>query len=108
MTRRGTGERLVRALCARLGTAGVEARGEVRDHRSWTSITFAGERNALRLRIDGVNAAIAADDFLAGLADAEFDLPGHWVVDIILAGEERAPDGGRVMLDLDVITVEAG
>ena len=106
MNRRGAGERLARALCAAFEALGVEAECQSLSNRSWTSITFAGERHALRLIVAGERAGAAADDFLAGLADREVDLDGHLLVDLALVGEDRET-GRRVVLDLDAITVEA-
>ena len=107
MKRFGAGDRLARALCATFEPFGVEAHCQSLANRSWTSITFAGERHTLRLIVAGERAGAAADDFLAGLADREVDLNGHLLVDLGLVDEDRETGGHRVVLDLDAITVEA-
>jgi hypothetical protein len=108
MSRVGAGGRLARALCAAFEGFNVTARCEMLANRSWTSITFSGERHAVRLTIEGVEANTAADAFLAGLEETEFPLPGHYLVDIGAVSDERDPDARRVLLGLEALTVEAG
>ena len=96
------GDALRRALCA--GMAGL-ATVEALSSRSWASITFSGERHHLVLRLEGEGGAAAADKFLDGLAEREFDLPGHILADVALVANER--DGDRVRLTLEALTVEA-
>ena len=107
MSRAGGGDRLARALCAAFEGFDVATRSEILANRSWTSINFSGERHAFRLTIEGEAAGAAADAFLAGLAEAEFALPGHYVVDIGVVGDERDADAGRVRLGIEAVTVEA-
>lgn len=73
--------------------------------REWASITFSGERHRLRLRLDGPHAAAAADAFLDGLAEREFDLGPHILIDIACVGETR--EGDAVSLVLEALTIEA-
>ena len=91
---------LQRAL--RAGFAGLATVEEL-ESRSWASITFSGERHRVRLRFEGEGAA-AADDCLDGLAEREFDLPGHVLADIALVSDER--EGTLVRLTLEALTVE--
>ena len=74
--------------------------------RRWASITFAGERHALTLRIEGEGAGAAADAFLDGLAEREFGLRGHILADVALSAERRESDA-LVRLELEALTVEA-
>ena len=106
MSRLGAGDGLARALCMAFGGSDVVASAETLANRSWTSITFSGERHALRLTIEGEGAGAAADAFLAGLAEAELALPGHHLVDLGMVGDDRTADGCRVVLDLEAVTVE--
>ena len=73
--------------------------------RRWASITFSGERHRLNLRLEGAEAGRAADAFLDGLCEREFDLRGHILADIALV--EDARDGDGVRLTLEALTVEA-
>jgi hypothetical protein len=73
--------------------------------RRWASITFSGERHLLDLRLTGEDAVRAADRFLDGLSEREFDLRGHIVADIALVRDVR--DGDDVRLTLEALTVEA-
>lgn len=73
--------------------------------RPWASITFAGERHKLVLRLPGPGAQAAVDAFLDGLADREFALRGHIVADIEATGIERDGDG-QLRLTLEALTVE--
>lgn len=103
----GAGKRLARAVCHELERLGLEARTDSVESRSWTSITFAGERHALSLEIEGTGASGSIDAWLAGLEEREIDLPGHLLVDIAVVSDERSGDGSRVALRLDAITVES-
>lgn len=87
---------LLRALLAR---AGVEKnRILLTDFRSndWHSLTFAGERHRIDLRIPGPGAAVVADLLTRDLGDAEFAIPGQIVADIAVEGAmAEHPDGAR-------------
>lgn len=74
--------------------------------QSWASITFSGERHQIRLRLEGPRAGEAADAFLDGLSEREFELRGHILADIALVSEER-PSTQQVHLCLEALTVEA-
>jgi hypothetical protein len=74
--------------------------------RNWASVTFSGARHKVAFSLEGDGAAAAADAFVAGMADAEFDLRGHIVADISLAGDERSAAGDRVELRIEALTVE--
>lgn len=98
------GETLARAI--RAGLAGFAGALDLeRSSRRWASITFSGERHRLCLHLGGAGAAAAADAFLEGLSEREFDLRGHILADIALVGDDR--DGGGVRLVLEALTVEA-
>ena len=98
---------LLRGLAARAGIDRdrmhlIEARST-----DWQSLTFRGERHELSLRL----AANAAEDTLArltdGLAEAEFDLAGHLVIDVAIAADPRREDDGTIRLDLEALTIAA-
>lgn len=97
---------LLRALGARFRDFECAYRVEELNSRSWASVTFTGARHRVALSLEGDGAAAAADAFLADMSEAEFDLRGHILADIALAGDERDAAGGRVRLSLEALTVE--
>ena len=99
------GDELKRALrgCFSCFAGAIELETQAR--RRWASITFSGERHRVCLRLCGANAPAAADGFLDGLGEREFDLRGHILADIALVADERDTD--RVRLTLEALTVEA-
>lgn len=101
----GAGEPLERAVRAALAECGCAPTLAERTSRGWASVTFAGERHRLRLRLEGPAAAAAADAFAAGLDEREFRLRGHVLADIALA--RRDMHRGAVELSLEALTVEA-
>lgn len=99
---------LLRALSACF--AGFEGafRVEELSSRSWASVTFSGARHRIAFSLEGPGAGAAADAFIDQMAEAEFDLQGHILADIALAGEDRSPGGERVQISIDALTVEDG
>ena len=72
--------------------------------RGWASVTFSGARHRIAFSLDGEGAGAAADGLIGALGEADFDLRGHILADIALAGEERSADGVRITLE--ALTVE--
>jgi hypothetical protein len=71
----------------------------------WQSLTLAGERHRIGLRIAGPAAELIVAPFLNGIEDAEFVIPGQILADIALAKPPaRSPDGS-VMLEMEALTV---
>jgi hypothetical protein len=70
----------------------------------WRSLTFAGERHLLGLRITGANSAAVAERVCDGLADAEFSIPGVIVADITAGPPSCAPDGSSI-IEIEALTV---
>ena len=96
---------LLRALLAR---AGVDRnRILLSSFRStdWNSLTFAGERHKIALRIPGPGAASVAALLVEGLEDADFAIPGQIVADIALARPPVDQADGAIMLDIEALTV---
>lgn len=96
---------LVRALVAR---AGVERnRILLTDVESvdWQSLTLAGERHQIALRVTGLDSADAAKRMCAGLDDAEFSIPGLIVADIAVLGSPRREPDGATALMIEALTV---
>lgn len=71
----------------------------------WQSLTFIGERHELSLRLPPPDAEEALMALTGGLEDAEFDLPGHVVVDIALMQSPVAERDGSVIVDLEALTI---
>ncbi|HEX8191922.1 MAG TPA: hypothetical protein VF552_03400 [Allosphingosinicella sp.] len=98
------------ALLRALGLRFVDFPGHFRvdelTSRSWASVTFTGARHRIAFSLEGEGAAAAADAFVAGLPEAEFDLRGHILADVALAGDERCAAGERVRLRIEALTVE--
>jgi hypothetical protein len=94
---------LLRALSARFADFAGQFRVEQLVSTAWASVTFRGARHRVRFTLEGEVAEAAADAFLAGMEEAEFDLPGHILADIALAGDERS--GGGVRLTIEALTV---
>lgn len=97
---------LLRALLAR---AGVDRnRILLSDFRStdWQSLTLAGERHRIDLRIPGPGAAGIAERLTCGLADAEFAIAGQIVADIAVDGAMVEHPDGAISLTIEALTVE--
>jgi hypothetical protein len=76
--------------------------------RDWASATIVGLRHTLTFHTEGEGAEVAADRFLNDLAEAEFDLRGHFVADIALLSESRSCGrrGPLVRICIEALTVE--
>ena len=103
MSRAASG--LVRAL--------VERGGDDRDRIllsevssvDWQSLTFAGERHRIGLRIIGPGAATIAGGLIDGIEHAEFAIPGQLVADIAVAVAPARALDGSVTLAIEALTV---
>ena len=95
---------LLRALVARTGLD--PDRILVGRFRSvdWQSLTFIGERHEISLRLDGPDASLALALLRDGLADADWQLNGHVVADILIVGEKASVDGS-VVVELEALTL---
>lgn len=97
---------LLRALLSR---AGVDRnRILLTEFRStdWHSLTFAGERHRIDLRIPGPGAAAIADLLTKDLGEAEFSIPGQIVADIAVGGAMIEHLDGAISLTVEALTVE--
>jgi hypothetical protein len=96
---------LLRALLAR---AGVDRnRILLANFRStdWNSLTFAGERHHILLRIPAPGAAQVAALLVEGLAEAELPIPGQIVADIALTRPPAEMEDGAIMVEIEALTV---
>jgi hypothetical protein len=71
----------------------------------WRSLTFAGERHRLELRIPEPDSIYIAERMCAGLEQAEFSIPGVIVADIGLAGTPSRGMDGSTSLTIEALTV---
>ena len=72
----------------------------------WQSLTFIGERHEIGLRLAGPDAATALAALRDGLVDAEWELGGHFVADIVIVADKSLADGS-VAVDLEALTIRA-
>jgi hypothetical protein len=96
---------LMRALLAR---AGVDRnRILLSDFRStdWNSLTFAGERHRISLRVPGPDAAAVTALLVEGLEEADFTIPGQIVADIALAQPPAPRPDGAILIEIEALTV---
>ena len=96
---------LLRALLARVGVD--RNRILLSDFRStdWNSLTFAGERHEMSLRIPGPGAAATAQLLIDGLEEADFTIPGQIVADIGLVRPATHHADGSILVEIEALTV---
>ena len=100
----GAAARLLRALLARAGPEGDRILLSAVHSVEWQSLTFAGERHLLTLRINAPNAKEIANCFTTDLGDHEFAIRGEIVADINCAGVVAGEDGS-VELAIEALTI---
>ena len=83
---------LRRALDALLGGT-VDSVSE----EPWASMTFSGRRHRFRIKLP------ERADRLAGIAEIEFDLPGHLVAEIVAL--DRSPDDEPETFVVEALTI---
>lgn len=96
---------LLRCLLLRAGEDRCRiALGEWRTFE-WQSLTLDGERHEAAFVVSGDNALGFASLWLAGLGEAEFDLPRGFVADISVAVQPRLRDDGCVEVEIEALTL---
>ncbi len=103
MSRAATG--LLRALLERIGDQADRILLSAVESVDWQSLTFAGERHLLMLRVPGPDAEEIARGFTSGIEEAEFAILGHIVADIALAAEPVRAADGSVTLKIEALTI---
>lgn len=98
---------LIRALAARTGLP--KDRIILTEARSvdWQSLTFIGERHEITLRLPPPGADEALKKLTEGLEDAEFDLPGHIVIDVVVVQSPVTEKDGSILVDLEALTIRS-
>lgn len=71
----------------------------------WHSLTLAGERHRVTLRIPGPGAEQMVRVFIRGIEDAEFAIPGHILADIAVTGTPTRALDMSVTLEIEALTV---
>lgn len=74
--------------------------------REWHSATFSGLRLSLDIRLTGVAAPARIRSFLQALPEADFEIPGYLVADILGCSEKPADRG--VNARIDALLIEDG
>jgi hypothetical protein len=98
---------LIRALVARAGVA--QNRILLTDVQStdWQSLTFAGERHRLDLRVTGADADEITQRICAQLESFEFTIPGVVVADIALVERRTGTGNSGTELVIEALTIAA-
>lgn len=71
----------------------------------WQSLTLAGERHEASFTVSGDDAAAFADLWLAGLEDAEFDLPRGFVAEVSVTAPLLHRPDGSVEVEIGALTL---
>nr|NUR37739.1 hypothetical protein [Sphingomonas sp.] len=97
---------LLRALIARANVP--RDRVLLTDAKSvdWQSLTFAGERHVIELRVPGSGSRDIVERMCEGLEDLEFNITGVIVADIAAGLPSRSPDGSTA-IRIEALTVTA-
>lgn len=96
---------LLRALLARAGVERNRILLSSFQSTDWNSLTFAGERHVITLRIPGPSASLVETMLLDGLEDADFIISGQIVADIALARPSVTHLDGTITLEIEALTV---
>lgn len=96
---------LLHALLERAGP--LSNRVLLTDLRStdWHSLTLAGERHVIVLRIPVPDPQTLFDTLISGIEEAEFTIPGQIVADIALAGAPVTAPDGSLSVTIEALTV---
>ena len=96
---------LIRVLVARAGVDRNRILLTDVESVDWQSLTLAGERHQIALRVTGLDSGDIARRMCAGLEDAEFSIPGLIVADIAVLGSPRREPDGATALMIEALTV---
>lgn len=72
----------------------------------WQSLTFAGERHVISLRVPAPGAETIAARLVDGIEDAEFRIAGHIVADIAVSSPPARAADGSVTVTIEALTVD--
>lgn len=97
---------LLRALLARIPQERDRILLTEQSSTDWQSLTFVGERHEFRFRVHGPAARNVFDLLTAGLAEAEFSIPGHVVADIAVESAPIHEPDGSISFTIEALTIE--
>lgn len=101
---RGGRDPLPRLLVQLTDRAGGPVTVERATSRPWASALFEGRRHVVMLHLTGPDASERRTRFVAGLEEAEWTLPGHFVADITIDEQRSCPQGEWI--ELSALTIE--
>lgn len=97
---------LLRALLARAGEQRSRILLSDWTTTDWQSLTFVGERHRVGLVVSGPQPLHMAEQWAAGLPEAEFDLgSAGFVAEIALREPPALRDDGCVLVQLEALTI---
>jgi hypothetical protein len=97
---------LLRALLARAGVPRDRVLLISLHSVDWQSLTFIGERHQIALRVPGPDAAEIVQRLTADLENAEFQISGQIVADIILKRDPQQDQAdGSITIDIEALTI---
>lgn len=99
---------LFRALAGRAGVPRDRILLTEVESIEWQSLTFTGERHEIKLRVPGPDSVGIVRRMCAGLADAEFSIPGILVADIGVLGAPTDKADSSVELTIEALTIAEG
>jgi hypothetical protein len=96
---------LLRGLLNRAGTERNRILLIDLESTDWQSLIFVGERHHFRLSIAEPGAPELLARITAGLDDAEFEIPGQVVADVVLADLPEVASDGSVTFSIEALTI---
>ena len=97
---------ILRILIARAGVGRDRILLSDASSVNWQSLTFAGERHQIELRVPGPDSQAIVERMCAGLEDAELSIAGVLVADIgVTDAPVIAPDGSTTVT-IEALTIE--
>lgn len=98
---------LVRALLARASVPRERVLLSTYRSTDWHSLTFAGERHEIGLRVAGPDAAAIVERMLRGIGEAEFDIFGQIMADIAVEHPPHTHRDGSISVGIEALTIAA-
>jgi hypothetical protein len=88
------------------GLTGPDIKIARKRERPWASITFSGTRHYIEISPASGRIEHAADQFIKKLPSHEFELPGHFVADLLV--RDHAPQDSAIIVEVLTIHDPAG
>ena len=101
-----TAAALLRGLIVRAGVPRDRILLTAVKSTDWRSLTFAGERHELQLRVSGPGSRELADRMCGGLEEAELNIAGAIVADIEVS-HLHVEEDGSTSITIEALTVAA-